>query len=200
MRPIPGPGTCARWGAAGRGCHTPTRPGSARFAAKFARSSYVHRASFGISTSAVACGSLASVARPACPSIMGTCVHLGGRWPVALAGRLLLLVACRSRARVIRACAVAVGIAKRGAQIRRLGASCKAGVRWCSLPHGRRCRHGDAPQFRAIGGPVGRAALRLETGRATRAATCRSRTAPAVREPRRMQTRSRPILTRMSIS
>ena len=36
------------WGAAGRGCHTPAWPGSARFA----HSSYVNRALFGISTSA----------------------------------------------------------------------------------------------------------------------------------------------------
>ena len=36
------------WGAAGRGCHIPASPGSARFA----RSSYVNRALFGISTSA----------------------------------------------------------------------------------------------------------------------------------------------------
>jgi hypothetical protein len=36
------------WGAAGRGCHTPAWPGSARFA----HSSYVNRAVFGISTSA----------------------------------------------------------------------------------------------------------------------------------------------------
>jgi hypothetical protein len=35
-------------GAAGRGCHTPASPGSARFA----HSSYVNRALFGISTSA----------------------------------------------------------------------------------------------------------------------------------------------------
>ncbi len=42
---------------------------------------------------------------------------------------------------------------------------------WCSLPHGGRSRR--TPHFRAIGGPVGRAALRLATGRAT----CRSRTA-----------------------
>ena len=35
------------WGAAGRGCHTPVSPGSARFA----HSSYVNRALFGISTS-----------------------------------------------------------------------------------------------------------------------------------------------------
>ena len=36
------------WGAAGRGCHSPASPGSARFA----RSSYVNRALFGIWTSA----------------------------------------------------------------------------------------------------------------------------------------------------
>jgi hypothetical protein len=35
------------WGAAGRGCHSPASPGSARFV----RSSYVNRALFGISTS-----------------------------------------------------------------------------------------------------------------------------------------------------
>jgi hypothetical protein len=62
-------------------------------------------------------------------------------------------------------------LARRGARIGRLGAPCKAGRRWCSLTHGARSRR--APHFRAIGGPVGRAALRLETGRAT----CRSRTA-----------------------
>ena len=39
---------CASGGAAGRGCHTPAWLGSARFA----RSSYVNRALFGISTSA----------------------------------------------------------------------------------------------------------------------------------------------------
>ena len=77
--------------------------------------------------------------------------------------RILLLVACRPRVRVIRACAV--GTASRGARIGRLGAPCKAGVRWCSLTHGCRCHR--TPQFRAIGGSVARAALRLETGRAT---------------------------------
>ena len=82
---------------------------------------------------------------------------------VSLCDRILPLVACRPRARVIRACAV--GTARRGARIGRLGAPCKAGGRWCSLTHGCRCRR--APQFRAIGSPVGRAALRLETGRAT---------------------------------
>jgi hypothetical protein len=80
---------------------------------------------------------------------------------VRLFDRILLLVACRPRARVIRACAV--GIARRGAQIGRLGVPCKAGGRRCSLTHDVICR--SAPQFRAIGGPVGRTALRLETGR-----------------------------------
>ena len=46
-------------GAAGRGCHTPAWPGSARFA----RSSYVHRALFGISTSADPCCSLQRLPR-----------------------------------------------------------------------------------------------------------------------------------------
>ena len=77
--------------------------------------------------------------------------------------RILLLVACRPRVRVIRACAV--GTASRGARIGRLGAPCKAGVRWCSLTRGCRCHR--TPQFRAIGGSVARAALRLETRRAT---------------------------------
>ncbi len=99
---------------------------------------------------------------------------------VSLSDRMLLfkLIACRPRARVIRACAV--GVARRGAQIGRLGpgAPCKAGGRWCSLPHGCRCHR--APQFRAIGSPVGRAALRLETGRAT----CRPRTAQNANAPR----------------
>ena len=86
---------------------------------------------------------------------------------VPLSDRILLLVACRPRVRGIRACAV--GTARRGARIGRLGAPCKAGGRWCSLTHGLICRR--TPQFRAIGGSVGRAALRLETGWAT----CRSR-------------------------
>ena len=77
---------------------------------------------------------------------------------ISLSDRILLLVACRPRVRVKRACAV--GIARRGAQIGRLGAPCKAGGRWCSLTH--ECRCCRAPQFRAIGDPVGRAALPLE--------------------------------------
>ena len=88
---------------------------------------------------------------------------------VSLSDRMLLLAACRPRVRVKRACAV--GMVRRGAQIGRLGAPCKAGGRWCSLPHGCRCHR--APQYRASGSPVGRAALRLETGRAA----CRSRAA-----------------------
>ena len=47
------------WGAAGRGCHTPAWLGSARFA----RSSYVNRALFGISTSADPCCSLQRLPR-----------------------------------------------------------------------------------------------------------------------------------------
>ncbi len=81
---------------------------------------------------------------------------------ISLSDRILLLVACRPRARVIRACAV--GIARRGAQIGRLGAPCKDGGHCYLLPHDGRCRR--ATQLRPIGGPVGRAALRLETGRA----------------------------------
>ena len=77
---------------------------------------------------------------------------------VPLADQILLLVACMPRVRVKRACAV--GIARRGAQIGRLGAPCKAGGRWWPLTH--ECRCCRAPQFRAIGDPVGRAALPLE--------------------------------------
>ena len=44
---------------------------------------------------------------------------------LSLSHRILLLVACRPRARVKRACAV--GIARRGAQTGRLGSSCEAG-------------------------------------------------------------------------
>ena len=73
---------------------------------------------------------------------------------VSLSDRMLLLAACRPRVRVKRACAV--GTARRGAQIGRLGEPCKAGGRWCSLTHGCRCRR--ATQFRAIGDPIGRAA------------------------------------------
>ena len=62
--------------------------------------------------------------------------------------QILLLIACRPRARVIRA--RAVGIARRGAQIGRLGAPCKAGGHWCSLPHGcaQMSPHATAPGYR----------------------------------------------------
>ena len=56
------------WGAAGRGCHIPASPGSARFA----RSSYVNRALFGISTSTDRWPG--SQARMACASYHG---HMG---------------------------------------------------------------------------------------------------------------------------
>ena len=115
----------------------------------------------------------------------GTCAHdatgkvknlratlRSGSELVPLADRILLLVACRPRVRVKRACAV--GIARRGAQIGRLGAPCKAGGHWWPLTH--ECRCCRAPQFRAIGDPVGRAALPLE-GSQPRAA----------REPRRLE-------------
>ncbi len=88
---------------------------------------------------------------------------------VSLSDQILLLVACRPRVQVKRACAV--GIARRGAQIGRLGAPCKAGGRWWPLTH--ECRCCRAPQFRAIGDPVGRAALPLEGSQP-----------PAAREPR----------------
>ena len=71
------------WGAAGRGCHIPDWLGIARFA----RSSYVNRAFFGISTSAVACGQLSAAsqtrmcthdrARKACTAIKAAI----GRYP-----------------------------------------------------------------------------------------------------------------------
>jgi hypothetical protein len=96
---------------------------------------------------------------------------------VSLSDRMVLLVACRPRARVIRSCAV--GVARPGARIGRLGASCKVGGRWCSLPHDGRCRR--APHSRAIGGVPSDAqpcALKRDGP-------------PAVREPRRIQTHPR---------
>jgi hypothetical protein len=124
--------------------------------------------------------------------------HLQCQWlrRSLLSDRILLLIACRPRARVILVRACAVGIARppgakmaaRALAVGRLGAPCKAGGHRCSLllvVHGCRCHR--APQFRAIGSPVGRAALRLETGRATW----------AVRKPRRMQARPGTIWTRM---
>jgi len=73
---------------------------------------------------------------------------------ISLSDRILLLVACRPRVRVTRACAV--GTARRGAQIGILGASCKAGGHFWTLTHGCRCRR--APQIRAMGDHIGRAA------------------------------------------
>ena len=73
---------------------------------------------------------------------------------VSLSDRMLLLAACRPRVRVKRACAV--GMVRRGAQIGRLGSPCKAGGHCWPLTHGCRCRR--APQLRAIGDPIGRAA------------------------------------------
>ena len=81
-------------------------------------------------------------------------VRRSGSEFISLSDRILLLVACRPRARVKRACAV--GTARRGAQIGRLGAPCKAGGHCCSLAHGCTCR--CSPQIRAIGDPIGRAA------------------------------------------
>jgi hypothetical protein len=103
---------------------------------------------------------------------------------LSLSDRRLPLVACRPCARVIRACAV--GIAGRGARIGRLGAPCKAAGHWCSLPHGCRCRR--APQFRAIESAVPSAAQPCVSKRDG---------PPAVREPRRMQTRRDISWTRM---
>ena len=73
---------------------------------------------------------------------------------ISLSDRILLLVACRPRVRVKRACAV--GMARRGAQKGRLGAPCNAGGHCWPLTHGCRCRR--APQIRAMGDHIGRAA------------------------------------------
>ena len=73
---------------------------------------------------------------------------------ISLSDRILLLVACRPSVRVKRACAV--GMARRGAQKGRLGAPCNAGGHCWPLTHGCRCRR--APQIRAMGDPIGRAA------------------------------------------
>ncbi len=90
---------------------------------------------------------------------------LSGSELVSLSDRILVVlvlppVACslRPRVRVKRACQCALGIARRGAQIGslRLGAPCKAGG-YC-WPLTRRCRSRRAPQIRAIGDPIGRAA------------------------------------------
>ena len=81
------------WGAAGRGCHIPDWLGIA----PFARSSYVNRAFFGISTD----GRLDGSACLACP-VMDTCVRLGSRWArlpltgLAGEGALCALLLCKS--------------------------------------------------------------------------------------------------------
>jgi hypothetical protein len=69
------------WGAAGRGCHTPPSPGSARFA----RSSYVNRALFGISTADEAQRCRTRVARAKALKRQASTVQLarasGRPWP-----------------------------------------------------------------------------------------------------------------------
>ena len=73
-------------GAAERGCHIPAWLGIARFA----RSSYVNRALFGISTPAVSCGSCQLLSRRAYAPMVGITRHApparrpsvgGGRYP-----------------------------------------------------------------------------------------------------------------------
>ena len=68
-------------GAAGRGCHTPAWPGSARFA----RSSYVNRALFGISTADEAQRCRTRVARAKAPKWQASTAQLGSAsgcpWP-----------------------------------------------------------------------------------------------------------------------
>jgi hypothetical protein len=76
------------WGAAGRGCHMSAWPGSAHFA----RSSYVNRALFGISTAAVRWHG--SQARMTCSPCHG---HMGA------AGEPLGAVATRRLRRGVRA-------------------------------------------------------------------------------------------------
>ncbi len=79
-------------------------------------------------------GTRPSVGGGRCPDIKGVArvctmnlhaILRSGSELVSLSDRILLLVACRPRAHVIRACAVS--IARRGAQKGRLGAPCKAG-------------------------------------------------------------------------
>jgi len=69
------------WGAAGRGCHTPAWPGSARFA----RSSYVNRALFGISTADEAQRCRTRAARAKAPKWQASTAQLtcasGCPWP-----------------------------------------------------------------------------------------------------------------------
>ncbi len=104
-------------------------------------------------------------------AILRSCSEL-----VSRSDRILLLIACRPRARVIRAYAVATARRGLGARIGRLGAPCKAGVRCCSLTHGCRCRR--TPQFRAT---------TVVSAVPSTAQPCGSKRdgPPAVREPRR---------------
>jgi hypothetical protein len=91
-------------GAAGRGCHTPASPGSARFA----RSSYVNRALFGISTADEAQRCRTRVARAKAPKWQASTAQLacasGCPWPgrrdraLGAAARLLQLGARQQKA------------------------------------------------------------------------------------------------------
>jgi hypothetical protein len=92
------------WGAAGRGCHTPASPGSARFA----RSSYVNRALFGISTADEAQRCRTRVPRAKAPKWQASTAQLtcasGCPWPgrrdraLGAAARLLQLGARQEKA------------------------------------------------------------------------------------------------------
>ena len=93
------------WGAAGRGCHSPASPGSARFA----RSSYVNRALFGISTADEAQRCRTRVARAKAPKWQASMTQLacasGCPWPgrrdraLGAAAKLLQLGARHQKAR-----------------------------------------------------------------------------------------------------
>ena len=92
------------WGAAGRGCHTPASPGSARFA----RSSSVNRALFGISTADEAQRCRTRVARAKAPKWQASTAQLasasGCPWPgrrdraLGAAAKLLQLGARQEKA------------------------------------------------------------------------------------------------------
>ena len=92
------------WGAAGRGCQMPAWPGSARFA----RSSYVNRALFGISTADEAQRCRTRVARAKAPKWQASMAQLacasGCPWPcrrdraLGAAARLLQLGARQQKA------------------------------------------------------------------------------------------------------
>ena len=92
------------WGAAGRGCHIPDWLGIARFA----RSSYVNRALFGISTADEAQRCRTRVARAKAPKWQASTAQLGSAsgcpWPgrrdraLGAAARLLQLGARQEKA------------------------------------------------------------------------------------------------------